>query len=62
MRALSTEITMLPKPQAIDSSVTRLGRANLARARRCWRVGFNGRLGKMNDGLFYSQPFARGAK
>jgi hypothetical protein len=37
---LSTEMTMLPKPQAIDISVTMLGRANFARARRCWRVGF----------------------
>src|SRR5476649_378016 len=33
-------MTMLPKPQAIDSSVTMLGRANLARRRRCWCRGF----------------------
>jgi hypothetical protein len=33
--------------------VTELGRANLARARRCWLIGFNGRLDKINDGLFY---------
>ncbi len=39
-QAMSTEMTMLPKPQAIDSRVTMLGRANLARARRCCLVGF----------------------
>jgi hypothetical protein len=31
---------MLPKPQAIDISVTMLGKANLARRMRCWFVGF----------------------
>ena len=39
--ALSTEMTILPKPQAIDSRVTKLGRANLARARRLGRGWFN---------------------
>jgi uncharacterized protein YkwD len=31
---------MLPKPQAIDISVTMLGKANLARCMRCWCKGF----------------------
>jgi uncharacterized protein YkwD len=35
---------MLPKPQAIEASVTELGKANLARAMRCWRVGFKSLL------------------
>ena len=52
--ALSTEMTMLPKPQAIDSKVTKLGKANLARARRAGRDGFNSGPGKRMMTLFYS--------
>jgi hypothetical protein len=38
---------MLPKPQAIDSIVTKLGKANLARWRRRRRSGFNYLLDKL---------------
>lgn len=57
MGALSTEMTMLPKPQAIEASVTALGKANLARAMRCWRVGFKCSLDE--EGIVYFTVQAR---
>jgi hypothetical protein len=47
MWALSTDTTMLPNPQAIDSIVTRLGKAYLARWRRWRRSGLNYLLDKL---------------